>query len=663
MVVVSPHSQRLLSAGIASSYQLLPNPHFTWPKTGKPSVTYRLPDEGDAPPDCKVSRLGSKRYCSVRSSQLGSLLSGVLAQQSWTHPKTQKTHRLPFRMDMHQMAQGLLLLLRSHFRLSCHLTCPLHVHHPEIRQSWSQSPFPSTIRYFSVYGTGQLTPHTVTFEERAVGKGGEAELLGQEHVFSFVDGDGTVPTDSALADDLPASERVSVEADHVVLLRHDHTLNTVREWLGQPCRWSSPLPPPFLSLTAAVTLSPFVLCVGGGIMVCACVRACSCSCIPSRGRLDGQWHSSWGIVTVQQQGHDITVSASDEDFLLEGQGKLLHGRVSGEVLPLLSADISPSPPPGTCETFLSASLSPPVSLSLCLCLSASVRACVPMCVLLCLCRVQLTGQAEGTFSLTLMDGSCTTGKLEWQHPFATSAGPFSLSLTLQPSSRCAGERRACAVPHGRGHTFCPGDQSATHCLIDSCDPGHSLQTHPSDLRSSGGCVPCPPGTFKVSPGLHRCTPCPRGDQEHPSSPATTVRTLRAGAVSEREGCARVCAPGHELRGGGARCVPCSPGFYKETAGPGPCRRCGSTGPAMSAFFTGVGGTSRHCPSLSLSDVLASPGSGHWTVLLLGVCVGVLATLCGWRMFLWWRHRLAAGKGASSLRFGLLSPAKEPKRGV
>jgi hypothetical protein len=79
--------------------------------------------------------------------------------------------------------------------------------------------------------------------------------------------------------------------------------------------------------------------------------------------------------------------------------------------------------------------------------------------------------------------------------------------------------------------------------------------YPADARRPSECTPCLPGTFKILPGPHLCSPCPLG-------------TYGAGVSC------LVCPAG--TYGGGAECTLCPPGTYGTLSGQktrGSCKPC------------------------------------------------------------------------------------------
>jgi pimeloyl-ACP methyl ester carboxylesterase len=90
--------------------------------------------------------------------------------------------------------------------------------------------------FFSVIGVGVATPFDVTFSSD-VNEAAELWSTTATPVFSQVDGDGSVPTASALSDGLEAADRQTVGAEHLALLGHEETARHIVRWLDVACSW------------------------------------------------------------------------------------------------------------------------------------------------------------------------------------------------------------------------------------------------------------------------------------------------------------------------------------------------------------------------------------------------------------------------------------------
>lgn len=55
--------------------------------------------------------------------------------------------------------------------------------------------------------------------------------MNSEAEFAYVDGDGTVPVESAMADGLNAKARVGIPADHRGILLDEHFFHIIKHWL------------------------------------------------------------------------------------------------------------------------------------------------------------------------------------------------------------------------------------------------------------------------------------------------------------------------------------------------------------------------------------------------------------------------------------------------
>ncbi|KAJ8758640.1 hypothetical protein K2173_000361 [Erythroxylum novogranatense] len=113
----------------------------------------------------------------------------------------------------------------------------------ETRKILCRAKVPSQVKFYNIYGTNQGTPHSVCYgsEERPVKENQELRFFEPKYV--CVDGDGTVPTESAKADELDAVARVGVPAEHRGILSDHHVFRILKHWLkaGEPDPFYNPI--------------------------------------------------------------------------------------------------------------------------------------------------------------------------------------------------------------------------------------------------------------------------------------------------------------------------------------------------------------------------------------------------------------------------------------
>ncbi|XP_076950689.1 lecithin-cholesterol acyltransferase-like 4 [Bidens hawaiensis] len=99
------------------------------------------------------------------------------------------------------------------------------------REILSSAKLPSNIKFYNVYGTGVDTPQSVCYgsAESPILDLQELPLL--EATYINVDGDGTVPAESAMADGLEAEARVGIPGDHRGIICDKHLFRIVKHWL------------------------------------------------------------------------------------------------------------------------------------------------------------------------------------------------------------------------------------------------------------------------------------------------------------------------------------------------------------------------------------------------------------------------------------------------
>ncbi|GJN01763.1 hypothetical protein PR202_ga19056 [Eleusine coracana subsp. coracana] len=102
---------------------------------------------------------------------------------------------------------------------------------------------PESVKFYNIYGIDYDTPHTVCYGSEHHPISNISHLLHAQGKYVYVDGDGSVPTESAKADGLNAVARVGVAADHRGIICNHQVFRIVQHWLhaGEPDPFYDPL--------------------------------------------------------------------------------------------------------------------------------------------------------------------------------------------------------------------------------------------------------------------------------------------------------------------------------------------------------------------------------------------------------------------------------------
>lgn len=102
---------------------------------------------------------------------------------------------------------------------------------------------PKSVKFYNIYGTDYDTAHTVRYGSEHHPISNLSDLLYTQGNYICVDGDGSVPVESAKADGLDAVARVGVAADHRGIVCDRHVFRIIQHWLhaGEPDPFYDPL--------------------------------------------------------------------------------------------------------------------------------------------------------------------------------------------------------------------------------------------------------------------------------------------------------------------------------------------------------------------------------------------------------------------------------------
>ncbi|WCJ28485.1 Lecithin-cholesterol acyltransferase-like 4 [Euphorbia peplus] len=112
----------------------------------------------------------------------------------------------------------------------------------ETHKVLSSAKVPPGVKFYNIYGINLETPHSVCYGSEEIPVTDLQELRFFQPTYVCVDGDGTVPAESAKADGLKAEARVGVPGEHRGILSDHHVFRILKHWLkaGDPDPYYDP---------------------------------------------------------------------------------------------------------------------------------------------------------------------------------------------------------------------------------------------------------------------------------------------------------------------------------------------------------------------------------------------------------------------------------------
>ncbi|CAI9772385.1 unnamed protein product [Fraxinus pennsylvanica] len=178
-----------------SIYEMLPNIDFDWKKKPEIQVWRKQSKDGETSVELESYDPGA----SVNLFE-EALKSNELSYNGKTVP-------LPFNSAILKWAAG-------------------------TREIINKTQVPNGISFYNIYGTSFDTPFDVCYGSESSPINELSEICHSNPEYSFVDGDGTVPTESSKADNLDPVERIGVRGSHRGLLNNDEVFEHIQNWLG-----------------------------------------------------------------------------------------------------------------------------------------------------------------------------------------------------------------------------------------------------------------------------------------------------------------------------------------------------------------------------------------------------------------------------------------------